>query len=78
MKSDSSNNNSLHASSIKVFSLHGKFLYSLQLYDISLQFDPADQPIRLFQREKDTDSILLVIERENNLLPVRIISPDYP
>ena len=96
MKSDSSNNNSLHASSIKVFSLHGlvfqnlflylfetrmalilkyhksKFLYSLQLYDISLQFDPADQPIRLFQREKDTDSILLVIERENNLLPVRM------
>ena len=51
-----------------------KFLYSLQLYDISLQFDPADQPIRLFQREKNTDSILLVIERENNLLPVRIIS----
>ena len=49
-----------------------KFLYSLQLYDISLQFDPADQPIRLFQREKDTDSILLVIERENNLLPVRM------
>ena len=43
----------------------------MQLYDISLQFDPADQPIRLFQREKDTDSILLVIERENNLLPVR-------
>lgn len=69
MKSDSSNNNSLHASSIKVFSLYGKFLYSLQLYDISLQFDPADQPIRLFQREKNTDSILLVIERENNLLP---------
>ena len=51
-----------------------KFLYSLQLYDISLQFDPADQPIRLFQREKNTDSILLVIERENNLLPVRIIT----
>ena len=55
-----------------------KFLYSLQLYDISLQFDPADQPIRLFQREKNTDSILLVIERENNLLPVRKFSLSWP
>merc|ERR1712242_347139 len=54
---------------VNVYSRDGAFLYKIKLNDLSTSFDPADQPIRIFQKSPNTDHVLLVIERENNLLP---------
>ena len=59
--------------SVNVYSRDGAFLYKIKLNDLSTNFDPADQPIRIFQKSPNTDHVLLVIERENNLLPVRFL-----
>ena len=55
-----------------VYSRNGTFLHKIKLNDFSPNFDPADQPIRIFQKAPRTDEVLLVIERENNLLPVSL------
>ena len=55
---------------VMVYSRNGAFLHRIRLNDFSPNFDPADQPIRIFQKAPKTNDVLLVIERENNLLPV--------
>ena len=44
-------------------------MYSIGLDDLSRDFHAQDQPIRIFQRNVRDDAIIVVIERENNLLP---------
>ena len=68
------------AGGVSVYNRSGVFLYKIKLNDLSgggggatqLHFDPADQPIRIFQQSPQSDAVLVVIERENNLLPVRV------
>jgi len=61
------------AGGVSVYTRTGVFLYKIKLNDLSgaqtQHFDPADQPIRIFQQSPQSDAVLVVIERENNLLP---------
>ena len=41
----------------------------IRLGDLSNDFRSHDQPIRIFQRSVRDDAVIVVIERENNLIP---------